>query len=390
MNKGRYVLRQILDVVHRETFDRIVKKHKGNYRVKHFTCWHQFVCLVFGQLTHRKSLRDIVLCLNAWENKLYHIGITNGVKRSTLSEANENRNWEIYYDLAQHLLDRAREKYKEDNVSSLDLEEEVYAIDSSTIDLCMSVYSWANFRSTKSGIKLHTAINVKTEIPDFVCITEAKLHDVKILDLLEIKQYAIYIFDRAYLDYVRLYRIDSLKATFVIRAKTNIKYRRVTSVKIEKGNSVRCDQTIKLTGVMTSKRYPKKLRRIKYYVTDLDRTFVFLTNNFVLDAETIAELYKNRWRVETFFKWVKQNLSIKKFWGESENAVRIQIWIGICTYSMIAIMKKNMRIDKTMYETLQILSLAPFDKTPVNQLLSSSNEQKLKEENSNQLKMWDL
>jgi len=199
MNKGRYVLRQILDVVHRETFDRIVKKHKGNYRVKHFTCWHQFVCLVFGQLTHRKSLRDIVLCLNAWENKLYHIGITNGVKRSTLSEANENRNWKIYYDLAQHLLDRAREKYKEDNVSSLDLEEEVYAIDSSTIDLCMSVYSWANFRSTKSGIKLHTAINVKTEIPDFVCITEGKIHDVNIIDLLEIKQYAIYIFDRAYL-----------------------------------------------------------------------------------------------------------------------------------------------------------------------------------------------
>lgn len=390
MNKGRYVLRQLLDIVHRETFDRLVKKHNGNYRVKSFTCWHQFVCLVFGQLTHRKSLRDIVLCLNAWEDSLYHLGITNGVKRSTLSEANEKRSWKIYYDLAQHLLKRARKLYKESNVSTLELEEEVYAVDSSTIDLCMSVYKWAHFRSTKSGIKLHTSINVKTEIPDFVCITEAKLHDVNIIDLIEIKQNAIYIFDRAYLDYKRLKLIDDHEATFVIRAKTNIKYRRVTSAKIKKGRAVRCDQTIKLKGVVSSKRYPKKLRRIKYFVLDLNRTFVFLTNNFTLEAEIIAELYKNRWRVEIFFKWMKQNLSIKKFWGESENAVRIQIWVGICTYSMVAIMKKNMKIEKSMYETLQILSLAPFDKTSVNQLLSNSIDLKQPEKDSNQLKMWDL
>lgn len=331
-----------------------------------------------------------MLCLNAWEGKLYHLGVTNGVKRSTLSEANENRSWKIYYDLAQNLLVRAREIYKDSNISSLDMEEEVYAIDSSTIDLCMSVYSWAHFRSTKSGIKLHTAINVKTEIPDFVCITEAKLHDVNIIDLLEIKQNAIYIFDRAYLDYDRLKQIDSHGATFVIRAKTNIKWRRITSTKRIKGNAVRCDQTIKLIGVTSSKRYPEKLRRIKYYVSDLDRTFVFLTNNFALEAELVAELYKNRWRVEIFFKWVKQNLSIKRFWGESENAVRIQIWIAICTYSMIAIMKKNMKIEKSMYETLQILSLAPFDKTPVNQLLNSGTKSKPKHLNSNQLKMWDL
>lgn len=390
MNKGRYVLSQILDMVHRETFSRIVKKHNGNYRVKSFTCWHQFTCLVFGQLTHRKSLRDIVVYLNAWEDSLYHLGITNGVKRSTLSEANEKRNWKIYYELAQHLLGRARKAYKYRNVTDLDLEEEVYAVDSSTIDLCMSVYDWARFRSTKSGIKLHTSIDVKTEIPDFVCITQAKLHDVHFMDLLEIKKNAIYIFDRAYLDYKRLKRIDHNEATFVIRGKTNLKYKRIASRKIEKGKAVKCDQTIKLSGEASLKKYPTKLRRIKYYVSDLDKTFVFLTNNDELEAEVIAALYKNRWRVEIFFKWIKQNLSIKKFWGESENAVRTQIWIGICTYSMVALLKQTLNSEQSMYETLQILSIAPFDKTPVNQLLRSNLVSFKLKNDPNQLNMWDL
>ncbi len=390
MNSGRYVLRQVLDIVHRESFDRIVVKHQGNYRVKTFTCWHQFVCLTFGQLTHRKSLRDIVLSLNAWEDKLYHLGISNGVKRSTFSEANEKRSWKIYYDLAQYLLIRARKLYKDDNISSLNLDVDIYAVDSSTIDLCLSVYKWAHFRSTKSGIKIHTSINVKTEIPEFVCITEAKLHDVNVIDLLEIRQNAIYIFDRAYLDYQRLQTINSLKATFVIRAKTNIKFRRITSINLKEKKSVKCDQTIRLTGVKSKQYYKGNLRRIKYFVADLDRTFIFLTNNFDMEAEVIAELYKNRWRVEIFFKWIKQNLSIKKFWGETENAVRTQIWSGICTYAMVAILKKNLKIDKSMYETLQILSLATFDKTPVSQLLSETCKTSETKEDSNQLKMWYL
>ncbi len=264
MNEGRYILRQILDIVHRETFRRIVERYNGNYRVRKFTCWHQFICLVFGQLTHRKSLRDIVVSLNGWNSNLYHLGLTAGVKRSTLSEANEKRDWRIYYELAQHLLKRARKLYTGQNVSDINLLNEIYAIDSSTVDLCKSVFSWAKFRSTKSGIKIHASIDIKTEIPDFVCITNAKVHDVKIIDLLDITQSSIYIFDRAYMDYKRLKIISDNGAYFVIRAKSNIKYRRVSSVKVDKRKFVKCDQTIKLTGKQSSKRYPNKLRRVKY------------------------------------------------------------------------------------------------------------------------------
>jgi len=390
MNQGRFVLRQLLDVVHVETFDRIVEKYKGNYRVRKFKCWHQFVCLVFGQVTHRKSLRDIVECLNAWSTKLYHLGISNGVKRSTFSEANENRDWHIYYDLAMHLLDRTRRLYSDYDISNLGIDEEVFAVDSSTVDMCLTIYKWAHFRSTKAGIKIHASINVKTEIPDFVCITEAKCHDVKIIDELEIKQNAVYIFDRAYLDYRRLYFINAMNATFVIRAKKNIKFRRITSKDVSQIKFVKCDQSIKLTGKASKKHYPEKLRRIKYYVEELDKTMIYLTNNFQLSSETVAELYKNRWRVEIFFKWIKQNLSIKRFWGESENAVKTQIWSAICTYAMVAIMKQNLKIDRSMYETMQILSLATFDKTPVNQLLKIDLNLKHNNLKDNQLKIWDL
>lgn len=388
MNKGKYVISQILDIVHRQTFNRIVKKYNGDYKVKKFSCWHLFICLVFGQITHRKSLRDITICLNARSDKLYHIGITNGVKRSTLIDACQKRNQQIFKDLATILMKRARLLYKGEDHSRLEIENEIYAIDSSTIDLCMSLYKWAGFMPTKSGIKLHSSLDVKTEIPNFINITDGKHSDVQFMDQLSYKANAIYLFDRAYLDYHRLNRLNDCNAIFVTRAKKNTKFRRISSKKVNKSIGLICDQVIKLISYQTKKKYPKELRRISYKSKEMNKKLVFLTNNFELEAIKIARLYEQRWKIELFFKWIKQNLTIKSFWGYSENAVRTHIWVAISTYCMIAILKKNLNVEKSMYETLQILSISPFEKTPVNQILTEEIKGNLDDSNSNQLTLW--
>ena len=360
MNKGKYVFSQIVSLVHAEQFDRLVKKHKGNYRVKSFTCWHQFLCMSFGQLTHRTSLRDIVVCLQAHQSKLYHLGLTKGVSKSTLADANEKRSWLIYYDLAQHLIKKAKVLYKDHDAFKIDIKNAVYALDSTTIELCLSIFWWAKFRKRKAAIKLHTLLDLKCELPDFVHITDGLIHDVNILDLLFFEHNAFYVMDRGYTDFQRLYRVHKSKAFFVIRAKHKLQFDRLYSSKVDKSTGLRCDQTIRLKGYYSSRGYPEYLRRIKYYDKEHDNYYVYLTNNFDLDTIKIAQLYKHRWQIELFFKWIKQNLKIKAFWGENENAVRTQIWIAISTYVLIAILKKKFDIEQSMHEILASFKCLSF------------------------------
>ena len=370
MNTGKYVLTQILGMIHEETFRRIVIKYKGNHRVRSFTCWHQFLCMSFGQLTRRESLRDVVICLSAHEVKHYRLGLGKGVSKSTLSDANENRDWRIYFDLAQHLIKKARRLYLEDEPISQEIRQAVYALDSTTIDLCLSVFFWAPFRQKKAAIKLHTLLDLRDQLPDFVHITDGLIHDVNTLDLLSFQAKAFYLMDRGYLDFERLYLIDQANAYFVIRAKDNLKFARLYSHKVEKTTGLRCDQTIRLTGYYSSKSYPRHLRRVKFYDKEQARYYVFLTNNFEIKAIEVANLYKQRWKIELFFKWIKQNLKIQKFWGQSQNAVKTQIWIAICTYVLVAILKKKFNIQQSLHEMLQILSVSTLDKVPVNQLFT--------------------
>lgn len=372
MNTGKYVFSEIMELVHWETFKRIVTKYKGNYRVRSFTCWHQFLCMSFGQLTHRESLRDIVICLKAHKEKHYRLGLTHGVSKSTLSDANERRDWRIYFELAQHLIKKVRKLYQDNEPLLLDLDEAVYALDSTTIELCLSVFWWAKFRRSKAAIKLHTLLDLRDELPDFVCITDGLVHDVNILDLISFQESAFYLMDRAYLDFARLLQIHLAKSYFVIRAKSNFQFVRLYSRKVDKSTGLRCDQTIRLKGFYSRKDYPEYLRRIKFYDKEHEVYYVFLTNNFEHEPQIIATLYKQRWQIELFFKWIKQNLKIKRFWGENENAVRTQIWIAIATYTLVALLKKKFNIQQTMHEILQILSVSAFDKTPVNQLFTKS------------------
>jgi transposase len=341
-------------------------------------------------LTHRESIRDIINCLGAHQNKLYHFGIKKLVAASSLSRANESRDWRIWSDFAKYLIVRVRPLYLEDNDFSLDLENTVYALDASTIDLCLNLFPWAKFRKKKGAVKLHTLMDVRGDIPVFIHITDGKVHDVKVLDLLVFEVGAFYIIDKGYYDFERLYKIDQAKAFFVIRAKKNLKFQRIYSHSIDKSTGLRCDQTIKLTGQKSALAYPDKLRRIKFYDKSKVKTYVFLTNNFELDALTITKLYKNRWRIELFFKWIKQHLKIKKFWGQSENAVKSQIWVAVCTYLLVAILKKQLNLDASLYEILQILSVSLFDKTPLNQLLMKQKSQIEENDTHNQLILFDL
>lgn len=380
MNQGKYVFSQLTVFLPQRVFDGIVKKYGGNRYVRHFTCWNQLLCMVFGQLSNRDSLRDLVSCLGAHEQKSYHLGLGKGVTRSNLAKANERRDHRIFGDFAYCLIAMA-------NTVAEPAEGKVYAFDSTTIDLCLSVFWWAGFRRNKGGIKLHTLFDVETHIPVFVHITPANVHDVNAMDILNYEAGAWYIFDRAYLDYGRLHRIGLCSAYFVIRAKSNLKFVRMYSAKVDRTTGVVYDQIGKLTGKKTSKAYPDKLRRIKYYDGENDRTFVFLTNNIEATAQDIAMLYKQRWQVELFFKWIKQHLKIKSFWGTSENAVRIQIYSAIITYCMVNIMAQKLELDRTTYEILQVLGISLLDKTPVNQLFKNVDYNNDKERICKQLKI---
>ena len=372
MNQGQTIFSQVIDFLPKKKFLQCVNRYSGNYRTRSFTCYNQFLCMAFAQLAYRESLRDIEYCLRAMREKLYHMGIRAKVSRSTLADANEIRDWRIYSDFAQVLIHEARRLYVDDDFG-LELKETVYALDSSTIDLCLSVFPWARFRKTKAAVKLHTLLDLRGDIPTFIWITDGKVHDVNVLDHLIPEPGAIYIMDRAYLDFKRLYQMHQSSAVFVIRSKTNTGLRRVYSHKVDKTTGVRYDQTVVPTGFYTKKDYPEKLRRIKYFDAEKGRSFIFLTNQFLLPALTIAELYRYRWRVEIFFKWIKQHLRIKKFFGTSENAVKTQIWIAISTYVLVAIMKKRLKIDLTLYNILQIISISLFEKKPIYQVLAQGD-----------------
>lgn len=370
MFQGKYIFSQVMDTIVRYQFNQCVARYQGESWVKHFSCWEQFLAMAFGQLTHRESLRDIVVCLSAKRDTLYHLGFRAPVIRSTLAYANENRDWRIYRDLAQLLIFQARSLYSEDAMFNLDLDGTVYILDSTTIDLCLNVFKWATFRTTKAAVKIHTLMDLKGNIPAFFHISKGKMHDVNFLDILIYEVGAYYVMDRGYLDYARWHKIHQANAFFVTRAKDNLASKRLYSNKVDKTTGVKCDQVICLIGYQAAKDYPDKMRRVKYFDQETKRYYVFLTNNFNVDAKTIADLYKHRWQIELFFKWIKQHLKIQTFWGYSTNAVKTQICIAICTYLIVAIMSKQLQINRNLYEILQILSVTPFDKTPINTLIS--------------------
>ena len=388
MYQGQTIFSQVMDFLPKKKFRQCVNRYNGNYRVRSFKCYNQLLCMAFAQLTYRESLRDIECCLRAMREKLYHMGIRGKVSRSTLADANEVRDWRIYSDFAQILIHEARHLYAEDDFG-LELNDTVYALDSSTIDLCLSLFPWARFRKTKAAVKLHTLLDLRGDIPTFIWITDGKVHDVNVLDHLVPEPGAIYVMDRAYLDFQRLYQMHQNLAIFVTRSKTNTGLRRLYSHKVDKTTGVRYDQTVVPTGFYTKKDYPDKLRRIKYFDAEKGRAFIFLTNQFTLPALTIAELYRCRWRVEIFFKWIKQHLRIKKFFGTSENAVKTQIWIAISTYVLVAIMKKRMKIDLSLYTILQILSISLFEKKPIYQVLTESNYKNKMTSGPIQLKLFE-
>jgi hypothetical protein len=388
MNQGKMVFAQLMDFASYDVFKWCVKRYNGNYRTKEFTCWRQFLCMSFGQLTHRESVSDTLLCLKLHSDKLYHLGIGKVVNKSTLTRANENRDWRIYQDFALKLIETAKELYKSTNQLDVNLKGRVFAIDATVIDLCLAVFWWASFRSTKAAVKLHTLLDLKTSIPEFILVTEGDVHDVKALDSFEIEKGSYYVMDKAYVDFKRLYRIHSERAYFVVRAKTNLDANIVASRDVKEGTGILSDQTIVLAGQASSKRYPEKLRLIQYYDAETGKLFFFLTNNFKLGALTVAKLYKHRWYIELFFKWIKQHLKIKSFWGQSENAVKTQIWIAIATYVIVAIAKKRLNLPHSLYEILQLVSISAFDRTPLRQTFTNDNYQDVKDQFYNQLKMF--
>jgi hypothetical protein len=370
-----------------KSFGRIVERYGGDRRVREFSCANQFRCMAFAQLTYRESLRDIETCLRAHSAKLYHLGIRGAVARSTLADANEARDWRIYGEFAQHLIRIARRLYLNESFG-VDLKETVYALDATTIDLCLTLFPWAPFRSTKAAIKLHTLIDLRGNIPSFIHISDGKLHDVNVLDELLPEAGAFYVMDRAYLDFERLHRLHLAGAFFVTRAKSNLKAVRRYSRPVDRATGLICDQTITLTVFYSKTGYPEALRRIRFK-TDEGKTLVFLTNNFALPAFTITELYRCRWQVELFFKWIKQHLRIKSFFGTSENAVKTQVWIAVSVYVLVAIIRKRLALDASLYETLQILSLTMFETTSLDQLLRLQPPNSISPNTSSQLNLFE-
>ena len=384
MYTGKIVFSQVMEHLPLHLFHQCVERYRGNFKVKEFSCLDQYLCMAFAQLTYRESLRDIEACLRAQQGKLYHMGIRASVSRNNLANANRVRDWRIYADLALGLIQTARKLYANDQFG-VELENTVYALDATTIDLCLSLFPWASFRKSKGAIKLHTLLDLRGNIPTFIHISDGKLHEVKTLDLLPVEPGAFYVMDRGYLHFKRLYRITQSCAFFVIRAKSNLKCRRIYSHPVDRTTGLICDQTIQLTGLCQAKDYPNKLRRVKYHDAETDKTLVFLTNNFELPALTIAKLYRCRWQVELFFKWIKQNLRIKTFYGTSENAVKAQVWIAISVYILVAIMKKRLKIEASLYTMLQVLSVTIFERMPVLQALTEQDSKTITDDNSNQL-----
>lgn len=378
---------QIIDFASQDLFKVCVNRYKGNYKAKEFTCWKQFLCMAFGQLTHRQSMSDTLLCLKLNSDKLYHLGIGKAINKSTLSRANENRDWRIYQDYALKLIDQAKKMYEGDNQLEVNLKGRVFALDSTTVDLCLEVFLWAPFRSTKAAVKIHTLLDLKTSIPEFIFISEGNVHDVKMMDLIPVQKGSYYIMDKAYVDFERLYAIRQEKAYFVVRAKENLQFKRVRSRTSDKKIGILCDQDILLTGINSSTRYPEHLRRIKFYDAEFERTFVFLTNNFKIKAQTVTQLYKHRWGIELFFKWIKQNLKVQSFWGFSENAVKTQIWIAISVYVLVLIAKKKLQLSNSPYEIIQYISLAPFERRSIHNVFLNIENQDVKEQKYIQLRI---
>lgn len=392
MYTGTTIFSQIMRHLPRYPFDQCVKRYQGDYKVRSFFCIEQFYCLAFAQLTYRESLRDIEACLHAIGPLRYHLGIRTPVSRSTLADANEQRDWRIYADFAQILIHTARQLYVNEDLG-IELDNTIYALDSTTIDLCLSLFPWATFRSTKGAVKMHTLLDIRGPIPSFIQITDGSVHDVNILDELILEPGSFYIMDRGYLDFNRLYKIKQQNAFFVIRSKSNTQIQRRYTHQVSQQDwdaGVRSDQTVFLTNYYASKDYPEPLRRIRFLDIERKRRFSFLTNNFQITALTCAKLYKCRWSVELFFKWIKQHLRIKVFYGTSENAVKTQIWIAVCAYVLIAIIKKRLGLEKSLYEILQILSLTQFEKRPINQILTENEIQFDNGDNSIQLSLFDL
>ena len=386
MNQGKYIFAQLTDFLPHRVFDTIVEKYSGNKKVRSFTCWNQMLCMIFGQLTARDSMRDLMLSLEAHNKKFYHLGLGKSVTRTNLGKANRNRDYKIYEEFAYVLIEEARRTvYKDDFEVKVD--GNVYAFDSSTIDLCLSVFWWAEFRKHKGGIKLHTLYDVKTSIPSLVLITSAKVHDVNMLDELTYEAGSFYIMDKGYIDFTRLYKLNCSKSFFVTRAKDNMQFRRIYSNKVDKTTGLIYDQIGKLKTKKSLRAYPEKLRRVKYYDAETHKVFIFITNNIELTALEIALLYKKRWQVELFFKWIKQHLRIKSFWGTTINAVKIQLYCAIITYCMVTIIGNKLKVDRSIYEILQILSFSLLDKTPVREILNKSNYKSIKELFGKQLKI---
>jgi hypothetical protein len=389
MNKVKTVFSQLMDFLPMNEFRCCVKRYRGNHKVKNFSCWDQFLCMTFAQLTYRESLRDIEVCLRSNRNKLYHMGFRGKVSRSTLANANEKRDWRIYSDFAQVIINIARRLYQDDDFG-IELKETVYALDSTTIDLCLSLFPWAIFRKKKGAIKLHTLLDLRGNIPSFIVITHGKIHDVNILDEFIPEPGSFYIMDRAYVDFARLFIINLYNAYFVIRAKSNLKFRRLYSHPVDKSTGLICDQTIVLTDPNSFKDYPEKIRRVRYFDTEKNIIFTFLTNNFTLPALTIAKLYKCRWQIELFFKWIKQHLRIKAFFGTSENAVKTQVWIAISAYILVTIIKKRLNLDISIYTFLQILSVNLFNKDHILQLVTNIDYKSNTDYFCNQLELFDI
>ena len=387
MNLGKTLFAQLMDFLPWKTFHRIVDRHDGDRYVKSMTCAEQFRVMAFAQLTYRESLRDIEVCLSAQSAKLYHMGFRQEIKRSTLADANEARDWRVHAAFAQHLIAQARKLYLGDSLG-FELENTAYALDSTTINLCLSVFPWAPFRTTKAAVKMHTLLDLRGNIPTFIHISDGKQHDVNVLDVLVPEAGAFYVMDRGYLDFERLHAMHLASAFFVTRAKSNTRLRRVYSASTDRTTGILCDQTVSLVGFYSSRDYPVHLRRIRFKDPETDKTLVFLTNNFVLPAATICALYKARWQVELFFKWIKQHLRIKKFYGTSENAVKSQIWIAVSVYVLVAIVKKRLNLDASLYTLLQIFSLTLFEKMPIQQAFAANAPFQKQDESNNQLNLF--
>jgi hypothetical protein len=388
MNQGKLIFAQVMQHLPLTTFRRCVARYDGEHKVKHFSCLDQYLCMAFAQLTWRESLRDIEACLRAHSTKLYHLGIRGNVARNTLANANATRDWRIYCDFAQSLIGIARRLYAEEPLG-IELKDTVYALDSTTIDLCLSVFSWAPFRSTKAAVKLHTLLDLRGSIPSFIFISDGKFHDVNILDHLIPEPGAFYVMDRGYIDFERLARLNDAGSFFVTRAKSNFRAQRRYSHTVDRATGLICDQTAVLTGFYSRKGFEAPLRRIKFNDPETGKRLVFITNNFALPALTITQLYRMRWRVELFFKWIKQHLRIKAFVGTTENAVKSQIWIAVSVYVLVAIVKKRLNCSASLYEMLQILSLTLFERTPINQLLSLQQQTAVEQILPNQLSLFE-